>query len=226
MKQFILAIAVFSSFAIAQNTTPRPYVRATGDAVVSVRPDQVKLTASVVNSASTAQEAADTNAGIMTKVISQLQTVVGNSPNAIKSTGYSVYPVTRTATNGTTVITSYTAQNTVEVTLTNILLASKVIDTAVQAGATNVGSLVFGLSDPTPVRLEALKKAAVVAKQKADAIASALGMKTLGITVLEESGSVGIRTFAVGTAASANSTPVQIGLVDVTANVTLQAEIQ
>lgn len=226
MKQFILTIAVISSLAVAQNTTSRPYVRATGDAVISVRPDQVRLTASVVNSASTAQEAADTNAGIMTKVINQLQTIVGNSPNAIKSTGYSVYPVTRTLNNGPTVITSYTAQNTVEVTLTNILLASKVIDTAVQAGATNVGSLVFGLSDPTPVRLDALKKATLVAKQKADAIASALGMKTGAIIALEESGSVGIRTFAVGTAATPNSTPVQIGLVDVTANVTLQAEIQ
>ena len=74
--------------------------------------------------------------------------------------------------------------------------------------------------------IEALKKAAVVAKSKADAIASALGMRTTGITVLEESGSVGIRTLAVGTAATANSTPVSVGLVDVTANVILQAEIQ
>ena len=51
-------------------------------------------------------------------------------------------------------------------------------------------------------------------------------MRVLGITVLEESGSVGIRTFAVGTAAGASATPVSVGLVDVTANVTLQAEIQ
>ena len=226
MKQFIFVISFFLSFAMGQNATSPPYVRATGDAVVSVRPDQVQLTASVVTSGNTAQEAADTNAGVMSKVISQLQAIVGNAPNAIKSTGYSVYPVTRTASNGTTVITSYTAQNTVEVTLTNILLASKVIDTAVQAGATNVGSLLFGLSDPTPFRLEDLKKATLVAKQKADAIASALGMKTAGIMFLEESGSVGIRTFAVGIAATPNSTPVQVGLVDVTANVTLQAAIQ
>ena len=207
----------------AQNVQPRPYVRASGDATISVRPDQAKLTASVVTSGNTAQEAADKNATIMTNVIAQLRTVVGNSPDVIKSTGYSVYPVTRTV-NGTTQVTSYTAQNTVEVTLANILLASRVIDTAVAAGATNIGSLVFGLADPNPPRVEALKKAAQLAKTKAEAIASALGMRLGNITVLEESGGIGIRSFAVG-AASLAATPVQPGLVDVSATVTLQADI-
>ncbi len=209
--------------AASLSAQTRPYVRASGDATVSARPDQAKLSASVVTSGNTAQEAADKNATIMTSVIAQLRTVVGNSPDVIKSTGYSVYPVTRTV-NGSTLVTSYTAQNTVEVTLGNILLASRVIDTAVAAGATNIGSLVFELADPNPSRVEALKKAAQLAKTKAEAIASALGMRLGNITVLEETGGIGIRTFSVGTASLA-ATPVQPGLVDVSATVTLQADI-
>ncbi len=216
-------LVILTILAASLNAQTKPYVRASGDATVSVRPDQVKLTASVLTSGNTAQEAADTNATLMTNVIAQLRTVVGNSPDAIKSTGYSVYPITRTV-NGNTLVTSYQAQNTVEVTLGNILLASKVIDTAIAAGATNIGSLVFGLTDPNPSRVEALKKAAQLARTKAEAIASALGLRLGNITVLEESGGIGIRTFAVGAAAGV-ATPVQPGLVDVSATVILQADI-
>ena len=220
MTRFSLVLILFSTSLMGQT---RPYVRASGDAIISVRPDQVKLTASVVNSANTAQEAADRNAVLMTNVLTQLRQVVGNAPEAIKSTGYSVYPVTRT--NGNVQVTTYTAQNTVEVTLTNILLAAKVIDTAIQAGATNVGSLTFGLSDPGPSRVEALKKAALLARTKAEAIASALGMRLGNITAVEESGTVSIRNFSVAALAPTTATPVQPGLVDVSATVTLQADI-
>lgn len=223
MQRISVGLLFLTASLYAQNAQPRPYVRASGDATVSVRPDQAKITASVVTSGNTAQEAADKNATMMTNVIAQLRTVVGNSPDIIKSTGYSVYPVTRTV-NGNTLVTSYTAQNTVEVTLGNILLASRVIDTAIAAGATNIGSLLFGLADPNPSRVEALKKAAQLARLKAEAIVSALGLRLGNITVLEESGGIGIRSFAVGAATTA-ATPVQPGLVDVSATVTLQADI-
>ena len=151
---------------------------------------------------------------------------MGNAPNAIKSTGYSLFPLFQpVGVCQNTPLAGYSAVNAIEVTLTNVLLIGKVIDTAIQSGSTGVGSLTFSVSDPAPYRLDALKKATVAAKAKADAIAAALGMRTTAVTIVEETGSAAIRTRTPGDTA-ATSAPVQVGLVDVTASVALQAEIQ
>lgn len=222
MTKIILLSTVFALAGFSQAT--RPYVRATGEATVSAKPDQVHLSASVTTQGNTAQEASDSNAVQMSNLLDKLRTFLGDAGD-IKSTGYSVYQQQRTVVGSNTPIITYVASNSVSMILNDITMAGKAIDLSAQSGATSISGLNFGLKDSTPLKREALKQAAQQARIKADSIASGVNMKVTNVLALEETGSVSIRTPSLGLAAS-SSTPVISGLVDVTASVTIQAEIQ
>ncbi|MEW5916048.1 MAG: SIMPL domain-containing protein, partial [Gemmatimonadota bacterium] len=70
---------------------------------------------------------------------------------------------------------AYIAMNTVRVEIRNLDLVSRVIDTALTAGATNVASVSYWLSDPTTARRQAMVDAVRQARENAEAIAAAAG---------------------------------------------------
>jgi hypothetical protein len=114
----------------------------------------------------------------------------------------------------------------VEVTTGDLSIVGKVIDAAAQSGATNVGSLRFALKDPEPLRGQALAAAAKQAKAHAEAIATGLGGHA-GAVITAEEGSVS--TISTNpdarTGVAATPTPIEPGLVQVTATVTITAEL-
>ena len=83
-------------------------------------------------------------------------------------------------------ITGYTATNVVEVTLDDLTLVNKVIDTATQSGANVVQKLQFQLKNRAAVRAQALRQAAQQARISADAIAAGLGVKVVRVMSAEE----------------------------------------
>ena len=224
MTRSFLLFAVFAIAGWGQVT--KPFVRATGEATVSAKPDHVQLSATVTTQGNTAQEAADSNASQMSNLLQQLRTFLGETGD-IKSTGYSVYQQQRTPVGSITPLITYVAQNSLSITLFDIAVAGKVIDLAAQSGATSISGLNFGLKDSAPLKREALKQATQQARIKADAISSGVNMKVTNVVALEETGSVSILspTLSLNLGGSA-STPVVSGLVDVRASVTIQAEIQ
>jgi len=201
----------------------RPVVRASGEGIVSVRPDQVKVRISVTTNAATAAEAADLNASETTKVMGALRQALGANTE-IRTTGYSLGPRYNPDLRRND---GYTATNSIEVTVNDLSLAGRAIDTAAGAGATNVGGIQFTLKDPAPARAQALRLATMQAKANAEAIASGLG-KTIGtVMVAQEGSSVSVTPIDIRTTAgAAASTPVEPGNVDVRAYVAIEAEMQ
>jgi uncharacterized protein YggE len=217
----LLSVVALLTLAANAQVAQRPFIRAVGDATVSVKPDQAKIQFSVVTQSATAQDAANRNADLVTAVLAALRSVLG--PNAdLKTLSYSLYA----NYNNQSVLIGYTATNTVEVTLADLSLIGKVIDTGIQAGANRVQGLQFGLKDDLPVRLQALKAATAEAKAHADSMASGLGLKT-GAAISIQEGSVGIvqPLNRAPTATAASATPVETGLVDVRATVTLDVDL-
>jgi uncharacterized protein YggE len=215
------ALALLSVTAQAQTPPRRAVVVAAGQGTVSVQPDEAKVQFSVVTQAVTAQDAASQNATQVTAVLAALRSVLGPSAN-LKTLSYSLNP---NYSNGNQpILIGYTATNTVQVTLSDLSLIGKVIDTGIQAGANRVQGLQFGLKDDQPTRAQALKLATVQAKAHADAMASGLGLKTGAAISIQEgfATSVPVR---VGVAAPTATTPVETGSVDVTATVTLEVEL-
>jgi hypothetical protein len=213
-----LLLSPFTLYAQAPRT-----VRAVGEAVVSVRPDQVKIQIGVVSQAATAQEAAAQNATQVEAVLAQLRAVLGVSAD-IRTIAYSVTPNYRYAQGAPPVLTGYTVSNTVEVTSADLAIVGRVIDAATQAGANNVQSLRFGLKDPEPVRAQALAAAARQARAHAEAIASGLSARIGAVLSAEEGAVISIRV-PDARETTAAQTPIEAGQVEVRATVTIQAEL-
>jgi uncharacterized protein YggE len=231
MKRVLLPIGILALAAVsasAQFAPRRSSVTASGDASVAMKPDQLKLNAGVTTQAPTAQEASDQNAAQVILVIAALKKVAGPA-GELKTVGYSVTPNYRYPQGGgTPALTGYTANNTVEVATGDLSLAGKLIDSAVQAGATNVSGLRFALKDSEPARVEALRLATMQAKRHAEAIATGLGARLGYVIAAAEGGAVrivNVDTRALAASGGATPTPVETGMVDVYATVTLEIEL-
>ncbi len=215
-------LALLSVTAQAQTPPRRAVVVAAGQGTVSVQPDEAKVQFSVVTQAVTASDAASQNATQVTAVLAALRSVLGPSAN-LRTLSYSLNP---NYSNGNQpILIGYTATNTVQVTLSDLSLIGKVIDTGIQAGANRVQGLQFDLKDDQPTRAQALKLATVQAKAHADAMASGLGLKTGAAISIQEGFATSVPPVRLGAAAPTATTPVETGTVDVTATVTLEVEL-
>ncbi|MEK7408640.1 MAG: SIMPL domain-containing protein [Acidobacteriota bacterium] len=211
--------------ALTLAAQPTRYIRATGEASVSAKPDQAKVSVAVVTAASTAQEASSQNAALVETVLAQLRALLGPAAD-IKTTSYSLSPNYRYPQGQQPELTGYTARNSLEVTTGDLSIVGRVIDTAIGAGANSVQGLRFTLQQDEPLRAQALSQAAKEAKAHAEAIASGLGTRIGAVISAQEGGAVRVVPVDVRTAPGAGAqTPIETGLVQVYATVTVDVEI-
>jgi|HubBroStandDraft_6_1064221.scaffolds.fasta_scaffold314412_2 uncharacterized protein YggE len=198
-------------------------ITAVGQASVSVTPNMALVDVGVSTQAATAQDASQQNAAQAGTVISALQALLGTTAS-IKTISYSVSPVYSNTQGQNATIIGYVVTNIVEVTLTDLTLVGKVIDTAIQSGANRVQGVSFGLQDNTAPVAQALKTAASSARSQANAIASGLNVQTGAVLRASE----GVNTANPTALAPINggaSTPIQTGMVVIQASVTIEVAI-
>ena len=173
-------------------------VSTSGSKTVKVNPDKVSVNIGVETNGTTAEEAAAANAVLMNKVLAALKGL-GIADDKISTNWYSVYPVySHISANACRVmegfpvppecyvdqeITSYTASNSVTVTLDADADVGKVIDTAVAAGATNVNGAYFFVSNERQeeIRGSLIADAIANARSRADKAANAVSMNITGV---------------------------------------------
>lgn len=228
------ALTAASSWAIAQPLPPgqpRPAtIEVTGRAQVSEAPDRVYIDIGVMTQAQKSEAAASQNAKRLADVIAALKRAAGSGAQ-LTTTEYSVNPNYHYSRDGgTPTIVGYTASNVVRVRLDDLGRVARVIDAATEAGSNNIQDIRFALRDEQGPRGEALREAARNARQDADALADALGLRIVRVmTVNEQSpeaGPVPIYARAMSVAAApAARTPVEAGTIDVNATVTLTVEV-
>lgn len=223
----LTAIAIFASLASAQDASkPPPSISTTGEAVVAAQPDRALIDIGVVTQANTSQAAVEQNAEKLAATLSRLRTVLGPGAD-IKTVSYTVAPNYRyPKEGGEPSISGYTAANTVRVTLDDLPQVGRAIDAASQAGANRIQSLQFHLKDEAPVKARALREAATNARQKAEALASALNVRIVRVRSVVEGGSTVYPVSEIAFArAEAATTPIESGTIEIKANVTLTVEI-
>ncbi len=218
---FILASVWLVTTAHAQ--TPR-LVRAVGEAVIMVKPDLAKLNVGVITQAATAREANVQNAARVEGVLAQLRQVLGPAAD-IQTTSYSLTPNYRYNQDLPPILTGYTASNIVEVNISDLSVVGTVIDAASQAGANNVGGLQFTIKDQEPVRMQVLGLAAKQGRAHAEAIVAGLGGRIGAIFSATEGATVSPLVRGETPTAAAPTTPIETGLVQVRATVTIDAEL-
>jgi uncharacterized protein YggE len=213
--------------AAAQETEKLPpHIRTSGDAVVTVQPDRALIDIGVVTQSDTSKAAVTGNAEKAQRTITALRQLLGSSAD-IKTISYTLAPVYRyPKEGGEPTITGYIASNIVRVTLDDLTKVGNVIDTGSQAGANQIQNLRFTMKDDSAVQAEALRNAALKARAKAQALASAMNVRILRVRTLEESSSpvYPVRDIAFMKAEAA-STPIEAGTIEIRASVVLTVDI-
>jgi uncharacterized protein YggE len=215
----------------ALHAADKTYVLATGEGIISVKPDQAVVEIGVTSHGASAAAAAAQNAKQTENCLAELGRLLG-AGKKLRTTNYSVRPDYQyPKPGGTPTVTGYTATNVVEVTIDDLTLVNKVIDTATQSGANVVQKLQFQLKNRAAVRAQALRQAAEQARISADAIAAGLGVKVVRVMSAEEI--VPEEGFGMAKRAAplqmqpgaVPATPLEIGMIEVTVNVMLRVEI-
>ena len=231
----ILAMtSIGSAGAATQTTCDENVIHAYGSGNIIGTPDRAQVTFSVETENVDVKFAQRANAVQMTKVIDALVSA-GLPKDALKTTGYNIYPVydDYSKTPLEQKIRTYRVTNTLTVTLHDVSRTGEVIDIAVANGINQASSIQFMLSDEQAqvLRTEALKKAVSRARADADTVAGALGTAIIGVQSVDISGGYAPVLFENYNAVdaltkSAAPTPIQPGDVTVTAQVSITYSIR
>ncbi|HMF96959.1 MAG TPA: SIMPL domain-containing protein [Vicinamibacterales bacterium] len=202
----------------------------TGEAVVQRAPDRAFVTIASEARAKTSREATRLNAEAMAAVQQRL-TQAGIARDAIRTLGVDLqqefdFP------QGRRVPREYVARNTIEVRIDDLARVGDVLDVAVQAGATATSNVRFDLRDRSGAEREALRLAVADARARADAAVAGAGRSIDRIVKIEdarESNVIVPRPMVAGFAkaeAAAAPTPVEAGMIEIRARVTLTAAMK
>ena len=207
-------------------------VHVAGDAVVREQPDTAVLSVSVVTQSKSAQQAQAENADRSDAVIRAVKAAAGPSAE-VKTGGYALTPQRAYKENQPPTVTGYEARNSVVVTLGDLSKVGAAIDAATGAGANSIGSLSFTLRDDRAARERALSEATKEAVEKARAVARSLGTSVVRVVEVKEEGTsfrpvymAQAADYASVRAAPAAPTPIEVGELEVRAQVRLTAEAE
>jgi uncharacterized protein YggE len=207
----ILALSVLAAPALAQ--VPPPAISVTGEATVSVAPDQAMIDGGVTSDAKTAREAAEANNAAMAKVLAALKGA-GLNDKDTQTSRLSLQPkyAADRASGAPATVNGYRASNRVTIKVRDVSKVAGVIDTLVGAGANEIGGINFVVSQASKALDEAREKAIADARRKADIYAKAAGV-TLGDPIsISEEGSAPVPMYRSKMAAPmAASAPVAQG---------------
>jgi len=155
----------------------------TGTATTNSKTDKVTVLLGVETTDKTAEKALLSNSDLMNKVINTLKDS-GLQENETSTSSFTINPNYNYSEYGSKGnLTGFTVSNSIQITSSNIDLVSQWIDQAIQTGANTVNEVYFSIS---PAKLEEiknnlLKDAVANAKSKAEVVATAVGLKLIGI---------------------------------------------
>lgn len=225
-----MAVMVLAAPSFAQDAAPAvPSIVTTGDATVRRAPDQAFVTVAVETRARSPRDAQQQNAAAMTAVQQRL-TDSGIARDAVRTTGYFIQQEFDYS-NGRRTPRDYVARNGVEVRLDAVERVGEVLDLVVQAGATSVSGVRFDVKDRAGAEREALRMAVVDARSRADAMAAGAGRTVDRVLRIDDGppqfkapmAQPMLRTMAQADGAP---TPVESGMIEITAQVTLTVAIK
>jgi uncharacterized protein YggE len=212
-------------------TSNNKVIQASGTGNVIGTPDRAQITFSVETENPDVKIAQQDNAQKMATVINAL-VAIGIPKDALKTTGYNIYPVYEDSTKSIMdqKVRTYRVTNTLTVTLHDVNKTGDVIDVAVASGINQASSIQFLLSDEQSqvLRTEALKKAVARARADADTVAGAMGTPIIGVQSADISGGYSPVLFdnyqyqtSNAMMKSAAPTPIQPGDITVSAQVSI-----
>ena len=225
----LLAAVTDVAQAPTQPSFQQPVIVTTGEAIVRRLPDRAFVTIAVESRAKNPRDAQKQNAEAMTAM--QLRLTQTKVPkDAIRTLSYGLDQEFDYVPSGR-VPRGFVARNTIEVRVDDIAKVGEVIDAVVRGGATSVDNLRFDVADRGSLEREALRMAVADARGRAEAAASGAGHTIDRVIRIEDTRDVvmpprPLPMSVTRTAEMAPPTPIEPGLVEVRAHVTLTVSMK
>jgi uncharacterized protein YggE len=193
MRTRILALVMLPALAACSGTQPDPrgvgrdevllQVSATGR--TDTRPDEARFTAGVQTLAATAAAASAGNNAVMKRVAAALQQL-GVKPDDMQTRQITLQRIDYGPERG-----RFQANNMVEVRVRNLARAGDAIAVTTEAGANVLSGPNMSISDPEAASRSAYAQAYKAARARAEAYASAAGLKVSRVLAIRDGGEAG-----------------------------------
>jgi len=173
---------------IKAEITSQPYARTitvSADGKIVTKPDIALINLSVVAQSKTVKDVTKEGNTKMTQVIDAVKKL-GVESKDITSSQYNLYPVYAYPENQSPKITGYSLTQEILVKVRDLNIVDDVLDTGITAGANQIGQLTFDIDDPAIVKKQAREKAFATAKEKAQEMAAAAGVKLGRVVTFSE----------------------------------------
>jgi len=187
-----ILISVVAGPAVAQQPPapppPLPPARiiVTGEGSVTVPPDYAEIASGATNQAKTAKEASDANAKVIVALNAALKND-GIAANDVQTLRFSVSPVYGTPQqNSPPKLVGFSVSNELRIKVRQIDRVGEILDSLIQAGATDSGSVQFLHSNMSQVLDRARQAAMADARRKAELYAQSAGLKLGGVAWVTE----------------------------------------
>jgi len=202
---------------------------------VYAKPDLAITTFSVVIEKKTVAEAMKENAKKMNAVIDSVKEQ-GVEDKDLKTVNFNIYPryewydTIQFYPQGKRVLVGYEVQQSLEVKIRDMEKIGDIIQGATDAGANQVGDLQFTIDNQDEFKKQARGQAIEKAKNKAEELASQLGVKLVRITNFSESGVIPYyygfeKAVGMGGGEEAPAPEIETGENKIEVNVTITYEI-
>lgn len=186
------ATLLLAAIGIGQATLPKSawavqeaqqkQIAVVGEGRVTVKPDVVYVQFGVETTGKTANEAVQKNAQIFEGVKAAIKKA-GVEEKDIQTVQFNTYPVYDNQK-----LTGYRVQNIVRITYRDVDRVGSLLDQLAAAGVNRMDSLAFSSEKIDEYKKQALSLAVQDARSKADALATAAGVRIKGVVSMAESG--------------------------------------
>lgn len=224
---FIFVIFVFASLSVNADTVEKDkgYISVSESTTKEISPNQAEISVRIETSDKSLQKASEENKQTANKVYASLKAMLGTE-DYIKTSNYSAGPQYIYTKDNKRIFDKYVVSNTITVRTKKLELVSKLIDTAISQGASNVENLRFLAVDYDDSCNDTLTELTKRAYNKASSVAKSInsqitGIKSITITCNSEDSPRHVYGMMMmkSSVDSAAATPVESGKIKIYANV-------
>ncbi len=202
----------------------RRTISASGSASLAGTPDVADVRLGVGLTRLTVAEARAGAAATMTAVLEAVRDA-GVEPADIRTSSLSLAPQYRYEPDRDPILSAYLVTNLVAVTVRDLGRLGRVVDGALEAGATSLDGLTFRIAEPGPLEAAARRAAVADARARAEVLAAAAGVAITGVVSISELDSGSIAPYPVvarfRAAAASAPTPIEAGSSEVSVSVSI-----
>jgi hypothetical protein len=171
----LFVISAYSAYNSASGYYPRE-ITVSGQGKAYIKPDVAIVNLGITTEGEKSEDVVKENNDKMNVITKELK-ALGIADKDIKTTNYNLYPKNNWTEGRGSFIDGYTLNQQVELKIRDFDKVGAVLQKATSLGANTIDQVQFTIEDSEKVKGEAMKEAVAKAKEKAQNIANASGLR-------------------------------------------------